>query len=95
MRVESLAVKVPSWPSGHVGFDDEILEFGAGELTRVPIENLRKIEVKPPKKGRLSVRFEYQAGLSRHKTSAWIEEAHEAELHELVSAVQAKIGESD
>jgi hypothetical protein len=88
-------MKVPSWPSGHVGFDGEVFEFGAGELTRVPIENLRQIEVKPPKKGRLSVKFEYQAGLSKNKTSAWIDEAHEAELNELVSAVQAKIGVPD
>jgi hypothetical protein len=43
-------VDVPSWPSGHVAFDDKVFEFGAGELTRVPIENLRRIEVKPPKR---------------------------------------------
>lgn len=86
-------MKVPSWPSGYVGFDGEIFEFGAGELTRVPIENLRKIEVKPPKKGRLNLKFEYQAGISTNKTGAWIEEAHEGELNELVHAVQAKIGE--
>jgi hypothetical protein len=67
----------------------------AAELTRVPIENLRKIEVKPPRKGRLNVRFEYQAGLGSNKTGAWIEEAHEAELNELVSAVQAKIGAAE
>jgi hypothetical protein len=53
---------------------------------------MRKIEVEPPKKGRLSVKFEYQAGLNKNKTSAWIEEEHEAELNELVSAVQAAIG---
>jgi len=85
-------VKVPSWPSGHVAFDGKILEFGAGELTRVPIENLRKIELKPPKLGRLNLRVEYQAGLSKHKTGVWVEAQHEAELNELVAAAQAAIG---
>ncbi len=85
-------MKVPSWPSGYLGFDGAIFEFGAGELTRVPIENVRKIEVKPPKKGRLNVKLEYQTGLNKNKSGVWVEEAHEAELNELVSAVQAKIG---
>lgn len=85
-------MKVPSWPSGHVAFDGEIFEFGAGELTRVPIENLRKIELKSPKLGRLNLKFEYQAGLGKHKTGAWVEVQHEPELNELVAAVQAAIG---
>ena len=85
------AVKVPSWPSGHVAFDGEIFEYGAGELTRVPVENLRKIEIAGPKAGRLSVKFGYQAGLDNVKTSAWVEQSHEADLQELVTAVQAAI----
>ena len=31
-------MNVPSWPSGHLAFDGEIFEYGAGELTRVPVE---------------------------------------------------------
>jgi hypothetical protein len=85
-------VEVPSWPSGHVAFDGKIFEFGAGELTRVPIENLRWIEVKPPKLGRLNLEFAYQAGLNENKTGAWVEAQHEAKLNELVTAVRAAIG---
>lgn len=84
-------MEVPSWPSGHVKLDDDVLEFGAGELTRVPVANLTKIEVKPPKRGRLDLRIEYQAGLNRNKTGAWVEQQHEAELNALVAAVQAAI----
>jgi hypothetical protein len=84
-------VKVPSWPSGHVGFDGEVFEYGAGELTRVPIENLRSIEVKAPKLGRLNLKFSYQAGLNKVKTGAWVEQQHEQELNELVAAVQGAI----
>ncbi|MGH2983823.1 MAG: hypothetical protein ACRDK5_06180 [Solirubrobacterales bacterium] len=84
-------MEVPSWPTGHVSFDGKIFEFGAGELQRVPIENLTKIEVKPPKLGRFNLRFEYDAGLDHNKTGAWIEEQHEAELNELVAAVQGAI----
>jgi hypothetical protein len=69
-----------------------VLEFGAGELTRVPVANLTNLEVQPPKKGRLSLRIEYAAGLNRKKTSAWVEEQHEAALNELVAAVQAASG---
>jgi hypothetical protein len=85
-------VEVPSWPSGHVAFDGKIFEFGAGELSRVPIENLRKIEVTGPKAGRLNLKFEYQAGLNKKKTGAWVELQHQEELNELVTAVQAALG---
>jgi len=82
-------VQVPSWPSGHVKLDDDVLEFGAGDLHRVPVANLASIEVKPAKKGRLNLRIEYTTGLNRSKTGVWVEEQHEAELTQLVAAVQA------
>jgi hypothetical protein len=82
-------MQVPSWPSGHVKLDDDVLEFGAGDLTRVPVADLTKIEVKLPKMGRFNLRIEYTAGLNKNKTGAWIEEQHVAELNELVAAVQA------
>jgi hypothetical protein len=85
-------MEVLSWPSGHVKLDGDVLEFGAGELTRVPVANLTKIEVKPPKLGRFNLRIEYTAGLNKNKTGAWIEEQHRAELDELVAAVQAVMG---
>ncbi len=82
-------MQVPSWPSGHIRLDDDVLEFGAGDLRRVPVANLASIEVKPPKKGRLNLRIEYATGLNRSKTGVWVDEQHEAELTELVAAVQA------
>ena len=78
-------------PSRHVAFDGKIFEFGAGELTRVPIENLRRI-VKPPKLGRLNVDLPTRRGSTKNKTGAWVEAQHEAELNELVAAVQGVIG---
>ena len=57
----------------------------------VPVENLRSIEVKPPKLGRLNLKFSYQAGLNNVKTGAWVEEQHAEELDELVAAVQGAI----
>lgn len=84
-------MKVPSWPSGHLSLDGDVFEFGAGELTRVPVKDLKSIEVKE-KAGRLSVKFAYTAGLNNVKTSAWVEEQHRAELDELVAAVQGAMG---
>ena len=81
-------MKVPSWPSGHVKLDGDVLEFGAGDLTRVPVADLEKIEVKEAA-GRLSLKIAYRAGLNNVKTSAWVEEQHRADLNELVGAVQA------
>ncbi len=86
-------MEVSSWPSGRVKLDDDVLEFGAGELTRVPVANLTKIEVKPPKMGRLNLKIEYTAGLNKNKTGVWVEEQHEAELNELVAAVQSAMGQ--
>lgn len=85
-------MEVPSWPSGRVKLDGDTLEFGAGDLTRIPVANLRKVEVKPPKKGRFNLRLEYQSGLDNNKTGAWIEEQHEAELTELVASIKAAAG---
>jgi hypothetical protein len=82
-------MEVPSWPSGRVKLDGDVLEFGVGELIRVPVANLNKVEVKPPKMGRLNRKIEYTAGLDKNKTGVWIEEQHEAELNELVAAVEA------
>ena len=86
-------MEVPSWPSGRVKLDGDVLEFGAGELTRVPVANLTKLEVKPPKRGRFNLRIEYAVGLNQNKTGAWIEEQHEAELTELVASVKASMGQ--
>ncbi len=80
-------MEIPSWPSGRVKLDGDVLEFGAGDLQRVPVADLKNIEV-TPKAGRLSLKIEYQAGLDKVKTGAWVEEQHQAELNELVAAVQ-------
>jgi hypothetical protein len=85
-------MEVPSWPSGRVKLDGDTLEFGAGDLTRVPVADVKKFEVGGSAKGRLSLKIEYQAGLNQVKTSAWVEEQHEAELNELVGAVQSAMG---
>lgn len=84
-------MEVPCWPSGRVKLDGDVVEFGTGELARVPVANLRKFEAKP-KAGRLSLTIEYQAGLNKNKTGAWVEQQHEAVLNELVAAVQAAMG---
>ena len=84
-------MSVPSWPSGHLRLDGDVFEFGAGDLTRVPVKDLKSIEVKE-KAGRLSVKIAYAAGLNNVKTSAWVEEQHAAELDELVGAVRAAMG---
>jgi hypothetical protein len=84
-------VKVPSWPSGHLNLDGDVFEFGAGELTRVPVKDLKSIEVKE-KAGRLSVKFAYTAGLNNVKTSAWVEAEHRGEVDELVAAIQGAMG---
>lgn len=84
-------MKVPSWPSGHLSLDGDVFEFGAGELTRVPVKDVKSIEVKE-KAGRLSVKFAYTAGLNNVKTSAWMESEHRAELDELVAAIEAAMG---
>jgi hypothetical protein len=85
-------MEVPSWPSGRVKLEGDVLEFGAGELARVPVANLTNVEVKPPRKGRFNLRIEYTAGLSNNKTGAWVEEPHEAELTELAASIKAAMG---
>jgi hypothetical protein len=84
-------MKVPAWPSGFVSFDGEVFEYGAGEQTRVAANALKSVEIVPPKKGRLSLKFAYTAGLDNVKTGVWIEERHAADLEELRAAVQAAI----
>ena len=81
-------MKVPSWPSGHVKLDGDVLEFGAGDLARVPLADIDKLEVKRAA-GRLSLKVEYKAGLNNVKTSVWVEEEHEPALNELVAAARA------
>ena len=68
-------MQVPSWPSGHVKLDGDVLEFGAGELNRVPVANFKSVEVKE-KAGRLSLKLEKE---------------HAAELDEIVAALRAAI----
>ena len=91
-------MEVPTWPSGVVRFDGETLEWGAGELYRVALSSLLKLEVEPPKRGRLNVKIKFQAGLSTVSrpsswsltgAGAWVEQQHEAALADLVAAVHA------
>jgi hypothetical protein len=82
-------MEVPTWPSGVVRFDGQTLEWGAGELHRVAVTSLLKVEIKPPKKGRLNLKIKFQAGLGTTGTGAWVEQQHEAALSELVAAVHA------
>ncbi|HEX6586209.1 MAG TPA: hypothetical protein VF052_05610 [Solirubrobacterales bacterium] len=60
-------MEVPCWPSGRVKLDGDVLEFGAGELERVPVANLRKSEAKP-KAGRLSLTIELVAAVQSSMT---------------------------
>jgi hypothetical protein len=83
-------MQVPSWPSGHVKLDGDVLEFGAGELNRVPVASFKNVEVRE-KAGRLSLKLEYTAGLNNVKTGAWVEKQHAAELDEIVAALRAGI----
>jgi hypothetical protein len=57
----------------------------------VPVANVKSIEVKGPKLGRLNLKLNYQAGLNNVKTGAWIEQEHQQALDELVAAVQSAI----
>ena len=78
---------VPIWPSGVAHYADGILEVTSGDGRRVAASDITRIEVEPPKLGRLSLALEFRAGLDRVKTSYWVEGQHEAALRELVDAV--------
>jgi hypothetical protein len=78
---------VPIWPSGIARYADGILEVTTGDGRRVAARDITRIEVEPPKAGRLSLALEYRAGLDRVKTGYWVEAQHEAALRELVDAV--------
>jgi hypothetical protein len=68
-------------------YADGILEITTGEGRRVAVRDISRIEIKPPKLGRLSLALEYRAGLGTTKTGYWVESEYEAKLRELVDAV--------
>jgi hypothetical protein len=78
---------LPIWPSGIARFADSILEVTTGEGVRVAAADIVEIRVEPPRAGRLSLILAYRAGLSRVRTSYWVEPEHEAALRDLVAAV--------
>jgi len=81
--------EVPVWPSGVMSFDGRILEITTGDGLRVHAGDIESLELGKPRMGRLNVKLAYKAGLSNNKTGAWVEEEHEAALHELIAAVTA------
>jgi hypothetical protein len=80
-------VDVPIWPSGVARYADGTLEVTTGDGRRVAASDITRIEIEPPKLGRLSLALEYRAGLGTTKTGYWVEQEHEAGLRELVDAV--------
>ena len=78
---------LPIWPSGIARFADSILEVTTGEGVRIAAADIVEIRVEPPRAGRLSLILAYRAGLSRVRTSYWVEPEHEPPLRELVAAV--------
>jgi hypothetical protein len=78
---------LPIWPSGIARFSDSILEVTTGEGVRVAASDIVEIRVEPPRAGRLSLVLAYRSGLSRVRTSYWVEPEHEAALRDLVAAV--------
>ena len=83
---------LPIWPSGIARLDGGILEVTTGDGIRVATRDITKVEVKPPRAGRLTLALEYRAGLDNAKTSFWVEPEHEAALRELVAAIEAERG---
>jgi hypothetical protein len=79
---------VASWPSGAIRFDGATLEFGAGELHRVPVESLLGVEIRPPRSGRLNFKVRHRAGFDRVTQAVWVSDTHRAELCRLAGAVQ-------
>ena len=79
---------VPIWPSGVARYADGILEITTGDGRRVAASDITRIEIEPPKLGRLSLALEYGAGLGTTKTGYWVEPKYEAALRELVDAVR-------
>ena len=84
-----MPIELPIWPSGIARFADGILEVTTGDGIRVAAQDVIDIGVEPPRAGRLSLTLTYRAGLSRNKTSYWVDASHEAALNELVEAVSA------
>ena len=84
-----MPIELPIWPSGIARFADGILEVTTGDGIRVAAQDVIDIGVEPPRAGRLSLTLKYRAGLSRNKTSYWVDASHEAALNELVEAVSA------
>lgn len=84
---------VPIWPSGIARFENGILEITTGDGIRVAAHDIVEIAVEPPRAGRLSLSLSYRAGLSRAKTSYWVERQHEAALQRLVDTVSTTKGE--
>lgn len=85
-------IDVPIWPSGVARYADGILEITTGEGRRVAVHDISRIEIEPPKLGRLSLALEYRAGLSTTKTGYWVEQEYEDKLRKLVEAVASDAG---
>jgi hypothetical protein len=85
---------LPIWPSGIARFADGLLEVTTGEGIRVAAGDIAEIGIEPPRAGRLSLTLAYRAGLTRIKTSYWVEPEHEAALRELADAVTQTKGEA-
>ena len=81
---------LPIWPSGAARLHNGILEITTGDGVRIAVRDITDIGAEPPRAGRLSLRLAYRAGLSRAKTSYWVQPEHEAALHRLVDAIMAQ-----
>ena len=81
---------LPIWPSGAARLHNGILEITTGDGVRIAVRDITDIGAEPPRAGRLSLRLAYRAGLSRAKTSYWVQPEHEAALHGLDDAIMAQ-----
>jgi hypothetical protein len=84
---QARATVLPIWPSGVARLTDGILEVTTGDGIRVATGDIVEIGVEPPRRGRLSLRLEYRAGLDRVRRSYWVDGEHEAGLRLLVDDV--------
>jgi hypothetical protein len=86
MVAMSLFIEVPIWPTGMAHYDGAILEVTTGEGLRVAPCDIASVEIKPARRGRLTLEIRYRCGLDTVTRGYWVEESSEFALERLVQA---------
>lgn len=86
MVAMSLFIEVPIWPTGMAHFDGAILEVTTGGGLRVAAGDIVSVEIKPARRGRLTLEVRYRCGLDTVMRGYWVEESSEFALERLVQA---------